>query len=100
MLTTCSFDIYITNDHENNMTSYPQESPCSRDSDDLGTQDDNKLSPCIFQCRLESIDNIEMCISCGRTRDEIVNWREFDQAQKDIVFKLSNERMLKKLGKI
>ena len=82
MLTTCSFDIYITNDHEDNMTSLHQESPC------------------IFQCRLESIDDIEMCISCGRTRDEIVNWSEFDQAQKDIVFKLSNERMLKKLGKI
>ena len=56
-------------------------------------------SPCIFQCRLESIDDIELCISCGRTRDEIVNWSEFDQVQKDIVFKLSNERMLKKLAK-
>ena len=56
-------------------------------------------SPCIFQCRLETIDNTELCIACGRTRSEIVNWSEFDQAQKDIVFKLSNERMLKKLGK-
>ena len=56
-------------------------------------------SPCIFQCKLESIDDIELCTSCGRTRSEIVNWSEFDQAQKDIVFKLSNERMLKKLGK-
>ena len=82
MLTTCSFDIYITNDHEDTMTSYPQESPC------------------IFQCRLETVESVEMCISCGRTRDEIVNWSEFDRAQKDIVFKLSNERMLKKLGKI
>ena len=81
MLTTCTNDIYITNDHEDTMSSLQQESPC------------------IFQCKLESIDNIEMCISCGRTRDEIVNWREFDQAQKDIVFKLSNQRMLEKLGK-
>jgi len=78
MLTACSIDIYITNDHEDTM----QESPCT------------------YQCRLESIDNIELCISCGRTRDEIVNWREFDQVQKDIVFKLSNMRLLEKLGKI
>lgn len=78
MLTACTNDIYITNEHEDTM----------------------QESPCIYQCRLESIDNIEMCISCGRTRDEIVNWSEFDQVQKDIVFKLSNERMLKKLGKI
>lgn len=77
MLTTCTFDIYITHDHEDTM----------------------QESPCIFQCRLETIDNTELCIACGRTRSEIVNWSEFDQAQKDIVFKLSNERMLKKLGK-
>ena len=57
-------------------------------------------SPCIFQCRLESIDNIEMCISCGRTRDEIVNWSEFNQSQKETVFAISNKRLLKKLGKI
>ena len=69
--------IYITHEHEDTM----------------------QESPCIFQCRLESIDDIELCISCGRTRDEIVNWSEFDQVQKDIVFKLSNERMLKKLAK-
>jgi len=78
MLTACTNDIYITNDHEDTM----QESPCT------------------YQCRLESIDNIELCISCGRTRDEIVNWREFDQVQKDIVFTLCNQRLLEKLGKI
>jgi len=78
MLTACTNDIYITNDHEDTM----QESPCT------------------YQCRLESIDNIELCISCGRTRDEIVNWQEFDQVQKDIVFALCNQRLLEKLGKI
>ena len=78
MLTACTNDIYITNVHEDTM----QESPCT------------------YQCRLESIDNIELCISCGRTRDEIVNWREFDQVQKDIVFTLCNQRLLEKLGKI
>ena len=57
-------------------------------------------SPCIFQCRLESIDNTELCIACGRTRSEIVNWRDFDQAQRDTVFQLSNQRLLEKLGKI
>lgn len=81
MLTTCTNDIYITNDHEDTMPGLQQESPCT------------------YQCRLESIDNIEMCISCGRTRDEIVNWREFDQVQKDIVFALCNQRLLEKLGK-
>jgi len=64
------------------MTSYPQESPC------------------IFQCRLESIDNTELCIACGRTRSEIVNWSEFNDAQKKTVFAISNKRLLKKLGKI
>ena len=78
MLTTCSIDIYITNVHEDTM----------------------QESPCVFQCRLESIDNIELCISCGRTRDEIVNWRDFDQAQRNTVFQLSNQRLLGKLGKI
>jgi|DEB0MinimDraft_3_1074331.scaffolds.fasta_scaffold90612_1 predicted Fe-S protein YdhL (DUF1289 family) len=78
MLTACTNDIYITNVHEDTM----QESPCT------------------YQCRLESIDNIELCISCGRTRDEIVNWQEFDQVQKDIVFTLCNQRLLEKLGKI
>jgi len=57
-------------------------------------------SPCTYQCRLESIEDEEMCISCGRLRDEIVNWREYDDNQKQIVFQLSNNRLLKKLAKI
>jgi predicted Fe-S protein YdhL (DUF1289 family) len=57
-------------------------------------------SPCTYQCRLESIENEEMCISCGRLRDEIVNWREYDDNQKQIVFQLSNKRLLEKLAKI
>ena len=57
-------------------------------------------SPCTFQCRLESIENEEMCISCGRLRDEIVNWRDMDTIDKQNVFKISNERLLRKLGKI
>lgn len=78
MLTACSIDIYITNDHEDTM----QESPCT------------------YQCRLESIDNTELCIACGRTRSEIVNWSEFNQSQKETVFAISNKRLLEKLGKI
>ena len=67
----------------------------------MTTSNDNfSDSPCLYQCRLESIDNIELCISCGRTRDEIVNWRDFDQAQRNTVFQLSNQRLLEKLGKI
>ena len=57
-------------------------------------------SPCTYQCRLESIEDEEMCISCGRLRDEIVNWREYDDNQKQIVFQLSNKRVLEKLAKI
>ena len=50
------------------------ESPCSSDSYDLGEQDDSVLSPCTFQCKLVTIDDLELCASCGRTRSEIVNW--------------------------
>jgi len=57
-------------------------------------------SPCTYQCRLESIEDEEMCISCGRLRNEIVNWREYDNNQKQIVFQLSNKRLLEKLAKI
>lgn len=57
-------------------------------------------SPCTYQCRLESIDNQDMCISCGRLRDEIVNWQDMDSIDKQNVFKISNERLLRKLGKI
>jgi predicted Fe-S protein YdhL (DUF1289 family) len=57
-------------------------------------------SPCTYQCRLESIEDEEICISCGRLRDEIVNWREYDDNQKQIVFQLSNNRLLRKLAKI
>ena len=57
-------------------------------------------SPCTYQCRLESIEDEEMCISCGRLRNEIVNWREYDDNQKQIVFQLSNNRLLRKLAKI
>jgi len=57
-------------------------------------------SPCTYQCRLESIEDEEMCISCGRLRDEIVNWQEYDDNQKQIVFQLSNNRLLRKLAKI
>jgi predicted Fe-S protein YdhL (DUF1289 family) len=57
-------------------------------------------SPCTYQCRLESIEDEEMCISCGRLRNEIVNWREYDDNQKQIVFQLSNKRLLEKLAKI
>ena len=79
---------------------------------------DPSTSPCISMCRLESIEskqmtilqtnnlldkdciNVELCISCGRTRDEIVNWKEYDINQKEIIFYLSNKRLLEKLGKI
>ena len=57
-------------------------------------------SPCTYQCRLESIEDEEVCISCGRLRNEIVNWREYDDNQKQIVFQLSNNRLLRKLAKI
>lgn len=67
----------------------------------MTTSSDNfNNSPCIFQCRLESIDNEEMCISCGRLREEIVNWSQLDSIDKENVFRISNERLLRKVGKI
>lgn len=56
-------------------------------------------SPCIYQCRLETINKLEMCIACGRTREEIVNWKDFDDKQKEVVFVMSNQRILEKLAK-
>jgi predicted Fe-S protein YdhL (DUF1289 family) len=40
-----------------------------------------------------------MCIACGRTREEIVNWKDFDEKQKEVVFVMSNQRILEKLAK-
>ena len=56
-------------------------------------------SPCTFQCKLVTIDDIELCASCGRTRSEIVNWNQLDPIDKKNVFRISNERLLKKLAK-
>ena len=67
----------------------------------MTTSSDNfSDSPCTFQCRLESIENEEICISCGRLRDEIVNRRDMDPIDKQNVFRISNERLLRKLAKI
>jgi len=55
-------------------------------------------SPCIYQCHLIAIDSLELCAACGRTRSEIVNWRDFDDKQKEVVFKMSNQRLLDKLS--
>ena len=67
----------------------------------MTTSNDNfSDSPCIYQCRLESVDNQDMCISCVRLRDEIVNWSQLDPIDKENVFKISNERLLRKLAKI
>jgi predicted Fe-S protein YdhL (DUF1289 family) len=57
-------------------------------------------SPCTFQCKLVTIDDLELCASCGRTRSEIVNWRDMDDIDKENVFRISNERLLRKLAKI
>ena len=57
-------------------------------------------SPCTFQCKLVTIDDLELCASCGRTRSEIINWRDMDPIDKENVFRISNERLLRKLAKI
>ena len=56
--------------------------------------------PCTFQCKLVTIDDLELCASCGRTRSEIINWRDMDSIDKQNVFRISNERLLRKLAKI
>ena len=67
----------------------------------MTTSSDNfSDSPCTFQCKLVTIDDLELCASCGRTRSEIVNWRDMDDIDKENVFRISNERLLRKVGKI
>lgn len=56
-------------------------------------------SPCTFQCRLVKNDTLELCASCGRTRQEIVNWTKYSlYKQKDIIETLPGR--LKNLAKI
>ena len=69
-------------------------------SNSPGKPDDNQLSPCTFQCKLVTIDDLELCASCGRTRSEIINWTKLDPIDKQNVFRISNERLLRKLAKI
>ena len=51
-------------------------------------------NPCISLCQLNS----EMCVSCGRTREEIRKWRGMKRPEKMAAVKLASVR-LKTLAK-
>lgn len=44
-------------------------------------QEEKILSPCVRQCRLED----DVCTGCGRTLDEIQNWRWLTHEQRQAV---------------
>ena len=51
-------------------------------------------SPCTGICKL--IKNDKLCISCGRSIEEIVNWRNYSNKEKEkIIKKIHNQSILK-----
>ncbi|MBJ9975257.1 DUF1289 domain-containing protein [Pseudomonas sp. S75] len=46
-------------------------------------------NPCVSQCRL----NGEMCVSCGRTKEEIRTWRKMKRPEKKATVQKAAERM-------
>ena len=53
-------------------------------------------SPCTGICKL--INNDKLCISCGRSIEEIVNWRNYNNKEKEeIIKKIHNQSILKNL---
>lgn len=47
-------------------------------------------SPCDGNCRLDF--NTKICMGCYRTMDEILGWINFDDAKKEEIFKLVEQR--------
>lgn len=46
------------------------------------------ITPCVKKCK---IDN-GVCLGCGRTLEEIINWMSYsDQTRQDIIEKLNNK---------
>lgn len=53
-------------------------------------------SPCIGVCQS---DNRGYCLGCQRSRDERLNWNEYDNEQKQKVIKLCRRRQQRKQTK-
>ena len=52
-------------------------------------------SPCTGICKLKK--NGKLCISCGRSIEEIVNWGNYSNKEKEeIIKKIPNQSILKK----
>jgi predicted Fe-S protein YdhL (DUF1289 family) len=47
-------------------------------------------SPCTGVCRL---NDREVCVGCGRTLDEIVDWRGADEARQHEIVAAARERL-------
>ena len=53
-------------------------------------------SPCTGICKLKK--NGKLCISCGRSIEEIVNWGNYSNKEKEeIIKKIPNQSILKNL---
>lgn len=51
-------------------------------------------SPCISVCRYEN----EVCVGCGRTVDEVVNWYDMSDEEKQTVLNRLDEQNKKLFG--
>lgn len=51
-------------------------------------------SPCVSVCRYEN----EICIGCGRTVDEVVNWYDMSDNEKQLVLNRLAEQNKKLFG--
>jgi predicted Fe-S protein YdhL (DUF1289 family) len=50
------------------------------------SQDPTVESPCISVCKLIDLDGEDVCCGCGRSVDEIVQWRDVrDERRKEIL---------------
>jgi predicted Fe-S protein YdhL (DUF1289 family) len=52
----------------------------------------NTSSPCIQVCEL---DDSDVCIGCGRTREEIARWTQMSDAEKARVHSIVTERQFR-----
>jgi len=48
-------------------------------------------SPCVRNCCL---DNYDVCLGCGRTVQEVIDWSGADEKQKLAILKLAKQRQL------
>lgn len=52
-----------------------------------------KNAPCVRNCCLDEED---ICLGCGRSLEQILNWSEVDQTQRQLWLEEANERRQKR----